>query len=226
MNVTVAALDVEEAEMANDAHFSVVGFVATQPKGGYTKRGSRSVSMRVGWTPRSFDQGTGEWADQPSSFITVQCYKKVAEHAAVCLRRGDPIVLRGTLRVREYEQNGVRRSSVEVIADSIGHDMSRGISVFNKAPAQVEQTAQEYEQALVAQAGRNPLPGDAAATPPNADHDPDSEPADSAELAEAAELESGDRTELEYAASGEFDDEARAMLTGAGEAPEPVGAST
>jgi single-strand DNA-binding protein len=232
MNVTVAALDVEEAEMANDAHFSVVGFVATQPKGGYTKRGSRSVSMRVGWTPRSFDQGTGEWADQPSSFITVQCYKKVAEHAAVCLRRGDPIVLRGTLRVREYEQNGVRRSSVEVIADSIGHDMSRGISVFNKAPAQVEQTAQEYEQAMAAQAGRNPLPGDAAATAPDGDKDtdhetdPDSELADAAELAEAAELESGDRTELEYPANGEFDDEARAMLTGVGEAPEPVGAST
>jgi hypothetical protein len=78
----------------------------------------------------------------------------------------------------------------------------------------------------VAQAGRNPLPGDAAATAPDGDKDTDHETDPDSELAEAAELESGDRTELEYAASGEFDDEARAMLTGAGEAPEPVGAST
>ena len=62
--------------MANEAHVSVIGFVATQPRAGYTKRGSRSVSMRVGWTPRSFDRETGAWTDLPSSFVTVQCYRR------------------------------------------------------------------------------------------------------------------------------------------------------
>ena len=74
--------------MANEAQVSVIGFVATQPIGGYTKTGARSVSMRVGWTPRVFDRDTGAWTDQASSFLTVQCYRKVAEHAAVTPTRG------------------------------------------------------------------------------------------------------------------------------------------
>jgi single-strand DNA-binding protein len=209
--------------MANEAHFSVVGFVATQPKGGYTKTGSRSVSMRVGWTPRSFNRDTGEWADQPSSFITVQCYKKVAEHAAVCLRRGDPVVVRGTLRVREYvDQAGVRRSSVEVHADSIGHDLSRGISLFNKAPAQLEQTAQQYEQAMAAAAGRNPLPGDLEPPEPDGAEDTDED----TERTDAAELEPEASTEHDLAADEEFDeDAARAMMSSIGDLAAPLSAS-
>ena len=116
--------------MANEAQVSVVGFVATQPRAGYTKAGSRTVSMRVGWTPRTFDRETDAWTDLPSSFVTVQCYSKVAEHAAVCLRRGDPIVVRGTMRVREYVDQKASVGAVQSrsIADSIGHDLSRGIT--------------------------------------------------------------------------------------------------
>jgi single-strand DNA-binding protein len=220
-------LDVEEADMANEAHFSVIGFVATQPRGGHTKAGSRTVSMRVGWTPRSFDRSTGEWGDQPSSFITVQCYKKVAEHAAVCLRRGDPILVRGTLRVREYvDQNGLRRSSVEVIADSIGHDLSRGITVFSKAPAQAERTAYEYEQAMAAEAGRDPLPGDRDDPESGVEHEEGAgddgeqgadpagiaDPVGIAEATEPAESESGDEPDPELGTSGAFDAAVREMM--------------
>ena len=216
--------------MANEAHFSVVGFVATQPRGGYTTRGSRSVSMRVGWTPRSFDRDKGEWADQPSSFVTVQCYKKVAEHAAVCLRRGDPIVVRGTLRVREFvDQQGVRRSSVEVMADSIGHDLARGITVFSKTPAQAERTAAEHEQAMAADAERNPLPGDRSAPGSDAEDEQDSdegaELADVAEVSELAEAEPGDGPDAEFGPTGAFDDAVLAMMSDVGDAAVPVGAS-
>jgi single-strand DNA-binding protein len=216
--------------MANEAHFSVIGFVATQPRGGYTKGGSRSVSMRVGWTPRSFDRGTGEWADQPSSFITVQCYKKVAEHVAVCLRRGDPVVVRGTLRVREFvDQQGVRRSSVEVMADSIGHDLSRGITLFSKTPAQVERTAAEHEQATASEAVRNPLLGDRSAPESAAEReqDPDEsgELADVVEVSELAEAEPGEGPDAEFGATGAFDDAVMEMMADGGDAPVPVGAS-
>ncbi len=160
--------------MVNEAHFSVVGFVATQPKGGTTRTGTRTLSMRVGWTPRNFDRTTSTWTDQPTSFITVQCYKKVAEHGYVCLRRGDPVIVKGSLRVREFvDQSGVRRSSVEVQADSIGHDLSRGIAMFNKTQAQVEQTAYEHEKAMATAEGRNPLPGDREAAEPDDEQDPD-----------------------------------------------------
>jgi single-strand DNA-binding protein len=214
--------------MANEAHISVVGFVATQPRAGYTKGGSRTVSMRMGWTPRTFDRETEAWSDLPSSFVTVQCYKKVAEHAAVCLRRGDPIVVRGTMRVREYvDQNGQRRSSVEVHADSIGHDQSRGITVFSRPPAQAGQTAYEYEQSLAAAAGRNPLLGDRDLDQAESDgaQDTDRDTDEDAELGDDAELESGDATEPEVAAGQGFDESAaREMMADLADSLEPVGA--
>jgi single-strand DNA-binding protein len=148
--------------MANDAHFAVSGYVATQPRSGTTKNGTATLFMRVAWTPRAVDKTTGEWADQQSSFVSVTCYRKVAENAAICLRRGDPVILRGTLRVREYtDKAGAKRSSVEVVADSLGHDMSRGRSHYTKPPQHAEQTAQEYESSAAAE--RSPLPGDVAA---------------------------------------------------------------
>jgi single-strand DNA-binding protein len=214
--------------MANEAHISVVGFVATQPRAGFTKGGSRSVSMRMGWTPRTFDRDTGAWSDQPSSFVTVQCYKKVAEHAAVCLRRGDPIVVRGTMRVREYvDQNGQRRSSVEVHADSIGHDLSRGITFFSRPPAQAGQTAEEHERAMAAGAGRNPLLGDPPAAEPDGAQDTVDDGDEDSELTEDPELEPMDGMEPEVSVGEGFDESAaREMMDGLADALESAAAAS
>jgi len=143
--------------MANEATFSVTGYVATPPKGGYTRNGTRTLYMRVGWTPRRFDRRTGEWTDQGTSFVGVTCYRKVAENGAACLRRGDPVVVKGTLTVREYGAD--KRVTVDVFAESIGHDLSRGVTIFKKNTEQLEQTALERERAMAAE-GRVPLPDD------------------------------------------------------------------
>jgi single-strand DNA-binding protein len=147
--------------MVNEAYFSVSGYIATQPTPGMTAKGVPTLSMRVGWTPRRFDRDLAEWADEPSSFVSVRCYRKLADNGAACLRKGDPIVLKGTLRVREFtDAGGAKRNSVDVIAEFIGHDMSRGISSFNKTLARQAQTALELIRAERSAAGRAPLPGD------------------------------------------------------------------
>ncbi|HUC21772.1 MAG TPA: single-stranded DNA-binding protein [Streptosporangiaceae bacterium] len=196
--------------MANEATFSVSGYVATQPKGGWTRDGTRTVFMRLGWTPRRIDKTTGEWTDQPSSFVSVICYRRVAENAALCLRRGDPVVVKGTLRVREYgEENGPKRTAVEVIADTIGHDLSRGITIFKKSTEQLEKTAAEREQEVAA-AARQAWPGDRGAIE-SEDRQPD-----------GGYPVSGD---LDMADGAEFDEEeARQMLADAAEAPEVIDA--
>ncbi len=134
--------------MVNEAYFSVTGYVATQPRLGFTRNQVPTLSLRIGWTPRRRDQRTGDWADEPSSFATVMCYRKVAENAAACLRKGDPIIVKGTLRTREFEDaSGGKRVSVDVLADSIGHDLSRGISMFTRSRTQLSQTAlEQYRQ--------------------------------------------------------------------------------
>jgi single-strand DNA-binding protein len=196
--------------MVNEATVSVSGYIATQPRGGWTKDGTRTVSMRLGWTPRRIDKTTGDWVDQPSSFVSVICYRKVAENAALCLRRGDPVVVKGSLRVREYGDEP-RRTAVEVIADTIGHDLSRGITIFKKSTEHLEKTAAERELEIEA-AAREPLPGDR----------PPAQPA-----SQQPEGDDEAPSHLELAGSAEFDDEeARRMLADEDEAAEPVGAAT
>src|SRR5215471_100241 len=143
----------------NDAQFSVTGYVATQPKKGLTKSGTKTLTFRIGWTPRAVSRQTGEWADLASYFASVTCYRKMAENAAHCLRKGGPIVLKGTLRVRVYaDQAGSRRISVDVTADFLEHDLARGTSMFSKQGQRAQQTAEEYELTQVADSSR--LPGD------------------------------------------------------------------
>jgi single-strand DNA-binding protein len=108
--------------MVNEANFSVSGYVATQPTLRFSSAGEPSVSMRIGWTPRRMSKVTGEWEDLPSSFVSVVCFRKVAENAAKCLRKGEPVNLSGTLQVREYtDARGEKRLSVDVVARTLGH---------------------------------------------------------------------------------------------------------
>lgn len=181
--------------MVNESFFSVRGYVATQPKSGYLKDGTtRTFSARIGWTPRLLNRSTGEWTDQPTSFVSLQCYGKIAEAAAICVHRGDPVVLTGRLRVREYtDQAGVKRNSVEVTAESFGHDMSRGISIHTKTPQHQDRTAAELEQEMAA-AGRSPLPGDLAAAESAAEEEP---PAD------VIEMDSNDQLDPQLAGADE-----------------------
>ena len=144
----------------NEAQFSVTGYVATQPKKGVTKSGTKTLTFRIGWTPREVSRQTGEWADLPSSFASVLCFKKIAENGARCLRKGDAIVLKGTLRVREYDDRaGARRISVDVVPDFLGHDLAKGTSTFSKLPHNAQRTAEEYE---LSQSVGDGLPGDIA----------------------------------------------------------------
>ena len=134
--------------MFNEAHISLSGYVATQPALRETRSGIPSVTMRVAWTPRRLDRSTGEWVDAGTSFATVQLYRKLAENAATCLRKGDPVVVRGRVTVREFEaRNGQQRTVVEIDAHSVGHDLTHGIATFHRIRPQTGLTAAEFRAA-------------------------------------------------------------------------------
>jgi single-strand DNA-binding protein len=129
----------------NDAQISVTGYVATQPMVKTVSSGAVYTSMRVAWTPRRQDRETGEWVDGNTSYATVICWRKLATHAALSLRKGDPVMVRGRLSVRPYDdRNGVRRIAVEVEATSVGHDLSRGVAIFQRTRPQTGLTAAQH----------------------------------------------------------------------------------
>ncbi len=117
--------------MANELQVSLTGYAATNPELTMVGDGTPKATLRVAATPRRRNRNTGEWADGPTSFMSVTCWRKLAENIAMCLRKGDPVVVTGRLTVRQYEgKDGSTRTNVEVEATSVGHDLSRGVAHY------------------------------------------------------------------------------------------------
>ena len=118
--------------MINEAQVFLSGYVAREPRFRFTTRGISSVSMRVACTPRWVDRETGEWTDGETSFVTVLCWRTLADNVAKCLHKGEPVLVKGRLHVRPYEKDGAPRLAVEIEATSVGHDLARGVASFQR----------------------------------------------------------------------------------------------
>jgi single-strand DNA-binding protein len=141
--------------MLNEAQISLTGYVATQPVTRQVKPGVSNVSMRVAWTPRRQDRVTGEWVDGNTSYVTVICWRKLGTNVAICVRKGDPVVVKGRLSVRPYaDKAGMPRISVEVDANSVGHDLSQGVGSFQRVRPPTGMTASEFAAANEAANGQ------------------------------------------------------------------------
>ncbi|HUN33532.1 MAG TPA: single-stranded DNA-binding protein [Trebonia sp.] len=113
------------------AAVTLTGYVALEPKLWFTKQAQVPVvNLRVGTTPRRMDASSGEWKDGPTSFFTINCWRKLALNVSASLHRGDPVIIRGQLRMRSWTDNGKARSTVEIEAESVGHDIAYGFSHF------------------------------------------------------------------------------------------------
>ncbi len=142
--------------MSNDANIDLAGFVASGPSFKRLATGTSTAKLRVAYTERRLNRETGEWGDGPTSFVTVLCWRTLADNVAVCLRKGEPVLVRGRLRVREYEgKDGSRGTETEIDASSIGHDLSRGVAHFSRTRRVPGETAVESAEAF----GRRPAPG-------------------------------------------------------------------
>jgi single-strand DNA-binding protein len=137
--------------MINDANIDLAGFVASEPSFKRLDSGVSTAKLRVAYTERRFNRETGEWGDGPTSFVTVLCWRTLADNVAVCLRKGEPVLVRGRLRVREYQdKEGSPRSVTEVEASSVGHDLNRGVAHFSRTRRAPGETAAESVEALAA----------------------------------------------------------------------------
>jgi single stranded DNA-binding protein len=150
----------QEDRMFNEAQLSVVGYVASEPQFSRVGNGIPKLTMRVAWTTRRIEAASGEWVDGNTSFVRVTCWRRLAENLATCLRKGEPVLLRGRLEVRPYTgKDGVRRISVDVDANYLGYDLTRGVAGFRRVWETTGKTAEE----AAAENGAGHLDGDGSA---------------------------------------------------------------
>lgn len=82
--------------------------------------GTATASFSVASTPRKFDKASNEWTDGETTFLRVTCWRQNAEGAADVLRKGDAVIVSGTLKQRSYEKDGEKKTVFEVDANEIG----------------------------------------------------------------------------------------------------------
>lgn len=111
----------------------ITGNLGTDPELKRTAGGIPIASFRVGSGQRKFDKATQSWVDDGTSWFAVSAFRSLAEHAHASLRRGDRVVLTGRLRVRNWDNGTSRGTAVEIDAESIGHDLLWGTTVFTKS---------------------------------------------------------------------------------------------
>lgn len=117
----------------NEIFTSFSGNVAGEPRGSAPGSANPRTMLRVATRPRMYDRASGQWRDGSPSFITVVCWRALAENVAASVSKGDPVVVTGRLRTGSYTAaDGQRRLSVEVHASSVGHDLTLGRSLFTR----------------------------------------------------------------------------------------------
>lgn len=96
---------------------------------------------------------SGEWVDDKELWVSVTCFKQLAENVAGSLGKGNLVLITGKLSSRQYQSNsGENRTSIDVTADFVGPSLA-----FNTV------TVAEKVQR---QAGAAAPAGDPWATPP------------------------------------------------------------
>ncbi|WP_407360602.1 single-stranded DNA-binding protein [Microbacterium sp. LBN7] len=109
---------------------TIIGRVATDPTQGQTTGGAPVTNFRLASTHRRFDTVTQAWVDSETNWFSVAAFRQLGEHSKASLRTGDSVIVTGRLRIRSWESNGKQGTSVDIIADAIGHDLRWGTSAF------------------------------------------------------------------------------------------------
>ena len=117
--------------MSQGGYATVVGFVAQDPIQRLTRDGTRVTDLRVGTTRRVQDRATNQWRDADTSYFSVSCWRRLGDHVRASLRKGDPVVVKGRLRSHTFDdKNGQPRTVIDIVADTVGHDLNRGVANY------------------------------------------------------------------------------------------------
>lgn len=123
---------------------TVTGNLTRDPELRTTPSGTSVCSMRIAVNSRRKDSESGQWVDKPNYF-DVTVWGAQGQNCANYLAKGRPVAVDGRLDWREWEgQDGTKRQSVEIIAESV---QFLGSPNGSKAQADTGETGESEVQA-------------------------------------------------------------------------------
>ena len=112
--------------------YTVTGLVATTPRHLVTQDGLPITSFRLAASLRKYDKQLNRWVDAETNWFTITSFRQLAVNSAVSISKGDRVLVTGRLRVRDWDNGERAGTSVELEAESVGHDLMWGSSNFTR----------------------------------------------------------------------------------------------
>jgi single-strand DNA-binding protein len=115
-----------------ETRITVNGNVVTEPVERQGRNDSIYTTFRIATTP-SRRTADGRFVDGETSFYSVIAFGALAANSATALRKGQPVIVEGKLQIKSYLGNdGQQRTTAEIDAEHIGHDLSWGRASFER----------------------------------------------------------------------------------------------
>jgi single-strand DNA-binding protein len=137
----------------------IVGTCCADPEVRFLPNGNAVANISLATNESWTDKQTGQKVEK-AEFHRVSLFGKVAEIAGEYLRKGSQCYIEGKLQTREWEKDGVKRYTTEIIVDMQGTLQLLG----GKPDGQAQQRPQQGQQQPRPQQQR-PQPSQQAAPP-------------------------------------------------------------
>ncbi len=155
----------------------LIGNLGNDPETRYLPSGGAVTNITLATSESWKDKQTGQPQDR-TEWHRVVFFNKLAEIAGEYLRKGSKVYIEGSLRTREWEKDGVKRYTTEIVAnemqmlDSRGAGGSAGESYDSAPPSRTrsQSTSAQYPEGQKSAPARNDTLGGTSAPPPNFDN--------------------------------------------------------
>ena len=122
----------------------IIGNVGSDPETKYMPSGGAVTNLSIATSESWKDKQTGQ-PQERTEWHRVVFFNKLAEIVAQYMRKGSKIYIEGALRTRQWEQDGVKRYSTEIVASQM--QMLDSKNGDQQAPQQQQrQPQQQYQQ--------------------------------------------------------------------------------
>jgi len=103
----------------------LVGTCGQDPETRYLPNGNAVTNLSLATSEQWTDKQTGQKVEK-TEWHRVSMFGKVAEIAGEYLRKGSQVYIEGKLQTREWEKDGIKRYTTEVVVDMEGTMQLRG----------------------------------------------------------------------------------------------------
>ena len=144
----------------------LTGNLTRDPELSSTGSGLSICKLGVAVNTRRKNGSTGDWEEKPNYF-RVTVFGGQADSCSRYLRKGRPVAIDGRLEWSQWERDGVKRESIDIIADTVqflggGRDDAGNGNGFSSNVAAAENDApidtSDFEPASVGAGGDEDIP--------------------------------------------------------------------